>query len=94
LECKKIMRLDKFLKVTRLVKRRTVANQLCDGGHVSINDKVVKAASAVSIGDRLRIEFGNRTLLVTVVDLPATDKFHERDAVNWIQLVSEERRYS
>lgn len=64
------MRLDKFLKVSRLVKRRTVASELCQGGHVQINGKAAKPAAEVRPGDRLRIRFGNRLLSVVVAQVP------------------------
>lgn len=64
------MRLDKFLKVSRLVKRRTVANELCDGGHVQINGKVVKPAVDVAVGDTLRLRLGNRVLTVQIQEVP------------------------
>lgn len=54
------MRLDKFLKVSRIIKRRTVANEACSGGRVSVNGKVVKPAADVKEGDELEIRFGNR----------------------------------
>ncbi len=55
------MRLDKYLKVSRLIKRRTLAKEVCDAGHVCINDKVAKAASEVRIGDVLTVHYGART---------------------------------
>lgn len=61
------MRVDKFLKVSRLIKRRTVANEACDAGRVSINGRVVKAGAEVKPGDRLEVTFGERTLRVEVV---------------------------
>ena len=64
------MRLDKFLKVSRLVKRRTVANELCDGGHVQINGKVVKPSVDVAVGDILRLRLGNRVLTVQIQEVP------------------------
>ena len=54
------MRLDKFLKVSRLIKRRTVAKEACDGGRVEINGRIAKAGSEVNVGDELTIRFGNR----------------------------------
>ena len=54
------MRLDKYLKVSRIIKRRTVANEACAGGRVSLNGRVVKPAAEVNIGDILEIRFGNR----------------------------------
>lgn len=54
------MRIDKYLKVSRIIKRRTVANEACSGGRVSINGKVVKPGAEVHVGDQLEIRFGNR----------------------------------
>ena len=68
------MRLDKFLKVSRLIKRRTVANDACDNGRVSVNGKVVKASYDVRVGDRLEIALGNRTLAVEVLQVAETVK--------------------
>ena len=68
------MRLDKFLKVSRLIKRRTVANEACDNGRVSVNGKVVKASYDVKVGDKLEIALGNRTLAVEVLQVAETVK--------------------
>lgn len=61
------MRLDKYLKVTRIIKRRTVANEACDGGRVNVNGRVVKASYDVKVGDVIEIRFGARTLKVEVI---------------------------
>ena len=61
------MRLDKYLKVSRLIKRRTVANEACDNGRVSVNGRVVKASYEVKPGDRIEIAMGPRTVAVEVV---------------------------
>ncbi len=66
------MRLDKFLKVSRLIKRRTVANEACDAGRVSINGKVARASAPVKAGDVLEIAFGTRTVKVEVLDVQET----------------------
>ena len=66
------MRLDKFLKVSRIIKRRTVANEACDGARVSVNGRAVKASYQVKEGDVLEIAFGNRTLKVEVTDVRET----------------------
>lgn len=66
------MRLDKFLKVSRLIKRRTVANEACDAGRVLINDKPAKASTNVKVGDILTIEFGNKEVKVEVLDVQET----------------------
>lgn len=63
------MRLDKFLKSSRLIKRRTVAKEICDAGRISLNGRVAKAGSEVSVGDVLLVRYGQRTLEVRVVQL-------------------------
>ena len=60
------MRLDKFLKVSRLIKRRSVANEACDGDRVSVNGRQAKASYAVKVGDVIEVQFGQRTLKVEV----------------------------
>lgn len=66
------MRLDKYLKVSRLIKRRTVANEACDNGRVMINDKVAKASTEVKVGDIIAISFGNKDVKVQVTDVQET----------------------
>ncbi|MBR6322435.1 MAG: RNA-binding S4 domain-containing protein [Lachnospiraceae bacterium] len=68
------MRLDKFLKVSRLIKRRTVANEACDAGRVSVNGKVVKASYDVKVGDVIEIGFGTKTIKAEVLDIAETVK--------------------
>ena len=68
------MRLDKYLKVSRIIKRRTVANDACDAGRVTINGKVAKAGTEVKIGDIIEIKFGNNTTKVEVLDISETQK--------------------
>ena len=63
------MRLDKFLKVSRLIKRRTVANEACDNGRISVNGRVVKASYDVKVGDRIEISMGARTVAVEVLQV-------------------------
>ena len=63
------MRLDKFLKVSRLIKRRTVANEACDNGRISVNGRVVKASYDVKVGDRIEISMGSRTVAVEVLQV-------------------------
>ena len=63
------MRLDKYLKVSRLIKRRTVANEACDGERVSVNGRQVKASYQVKVGDVIEIAFGQRTLKVEVTEI-------------------------
>ena len=72
------MRLDKFLKVSRLIKRRTVANEACDAGRVLVNGKTAKASVKVKPGDVIEIQFGTRTVKVEVLDLQETTKKEDR----------------
>lgn len=64
------MRLDKFLKVSRLIKRRTVANEVSDKGRVFVNDAPAKPAKQLKIGDIIKIEYANRTICVRIVKIP------------------------
>ena len=66
------MRLDKYLKVSRLIKRRTVANEACDGGRVTVNGKVARASYDVKVGDVIALQFGERVLAVEVLDVCET----------------------
>ena len=71
------MRLDKFLMVSRLIKRRTVANEACDAGRVLVNDKAAKASVQVKTGDTIEIQFGSRNVKVEVLDVKETVKKEE-----------------
>ena len=71
------MRLDKFLKVSRLIKRRTVANEACDAGRVSVNGKTAKAGTAVKAGDIIDIAFGTRNVKVEVLEVAETVRKEE-----------------
>ena len=71
------MRLDKYLKVSRLIKRRTVANEACDGGRVMINDKPAKASTNVKEGDVITISFGNKEVKVEVLSVQETVRKEE-----------------
>lgn len=71
------MRLDKYLKVSRLIKRRTVANEACDAGRVMINKKVAKAGAEVRVGDEITINFGNKDVRVEVLAVTETVKKEE-----------------
>lgn len=79
------MRLDKFLKVSRLIKRRTVANEACDAGRVSVNGRVAKAGCEVKVGDTIAINLGARTLTVKV--LQVADNVRKDDALTMYQEV-------
>lgn len=71
------MRLDKYLKVSRLIKRRTVANDACDSERISVNGKSAKASYNVKIGDLIKVSFGSRAVTVKVLDIRETTKKSE-----------------
>lgn len=75
------MRLDKFLKVSRIIKRRAIAKKIADQGRILINGKVAKSSSPVTVGDELTIEFGNKTERVRVNQLLATTKKGEAEGL-------------
>ena len=75
------MRLDKYLKVSRLIKRRTVANEACDGGRVTVNGRPAKASYDVEVGDVIEIAFGQRTLKVEVAAVEENAKKDEAAAM-------------
>lgn len=74
------MRLDKYLKVSRIIKRRTIANEACDAGRVLVNDKVAKASLDVKVGDVIQINFGNNSTKIKV--LSVKDVVKKEDATN------------
>ncbi len=80
------MRIDKYLKVTRIIKRRTVANDACDGAHVSVNGKTVKASYEVKPNDVISVTFGTRTLTVRVLDVQSYTK--KEDASSLYEVIS------
>ncbi|MBR3166824.1 MAG: RNA-binding S4 domain-containing protein [Lachnospiraceae bacterium] len=71
------MRLDKYLKVSRIIKRRTVANEACDAGRVLVNGKPARASYDVKIGDVIEIAFGNRTVKAEVLEIKESPKKEE-----------------
>lgn len=68
------MRLDKYLKVSRVIKRRTIANEACDTGRVSINDRVAKAGTQVKVGDVVKVTFGDKTFSFRILSVAETIK--------------------
>lgn len=68
------MRLDKYLKVSRVIKRRTIANEACDTGRVSINDRVAKAGTQVKVGDIVKVTFGDKTFSFMILSVAETVK--------------------
>lgn len=83
------MRLDKFLKVSRIIKRRSVAKEVADKGRVQINGILAKSSSSVKIGDQVKIRFGNKILEVEVKELHDSTK--KEDAQKMYQIISETR---
>lgn len=83
------MRLDKFLKVSRIIKRRTVAKEVADKGRIDVNKQVAKSSTSVKIGDTLAIRFGNKTLEIKVLAL--MDSTKKDDANQMYEIISETR---
>ena len=75
------MRLDKYLKVSRLIKRRTVANEACDNGRISVNGRVVKSSYDVKVGDKIEVTMGPRTLAVEVLQVAETVRKDDASAM-------------
>ena len=75
------MRLDKYLKISRLIKRRTVANEACDNGRVTLNGRVARASAEVKPGDIIEILFGTRTVKVQVLQVKETVKKEEAESL-------------
>lgn len=80
------MRLDKYLKVTRLIKRRTIANEACDAGKVVVNDKVARASYDVKIGDIIQINLGQRPLKVRVLNI--TEHVKKEEAADNYEVIA------
>ena len=81
------MRLDKFLKVSRLIKRRTVANDACDSERISVNGKNAKASYNVNLGDIITVAFGNKSVTVRVLEIKETTK--KSESVGMYEVISE-----
>ena len=71
------MRLDKYLKVSRIIKRRTIANEACDSGRVMLNDKVARASAEVKVGDIIEIAFGTKSVRVRITSIQETTRKDE-----------------
>lgn len=80
------MRIDKYLKVSRLIKRRTVANNACDIGRIAVNGKTVKASYDVKVGDEVEITFGEKTVKLRVLSLD--EKTSKADAPTMYEILS------
>ncbi len=84
------MRLDKFLKVARIIKRRTVANEICDKGYISVNGKVAKPSTTLKLGDKLTIFFAKKEVEYEVLELKDSTK--KEDATQMFKIISEKNR--
>ena len=83
------MRLDKYLKVSRLIKRRTIAKEVADQGRITVNGQVAKSSTTIKVGDELTIKFGNRIVTVRISDIKDTTK--KQEAAQMYELLAEER---
>ncbi|MGG5359550.1 MULTISPECIES: RNA-binding S4 domain-containing protein [unclassified Enterococcus] len=83
------MRLDKFMKISRIIKRRSVAKEVADKGRIQVNGKLAKSSSDIKVGDTLKIQFGNKTLEVKVKELHESTK--KEDAEKMYEILSEKR---
>lgn len=83
------MRLDKFLKVSRIIKRRSVAKEVADKGRIQINGQLAKSSTDVKVGDELKLAFGNKTLVVRVLEMHDSTK--KEDAEKMYEIISETR---
>lgn len=78
------MRIDKFLKVARIIKRRTVANEAADGGRISVNGKVVKPSYEIKVGDIVEIKFGNSISKFEIIQIPKVQSANTSDVVKML----------
>lgn len=83
------MRLDKFLKVSRIIKRRTLAKEIADNGRIEVNEKIAKSSTKVDVDDIIKISFGNK--IVTVKVLLLLDSTKKEDAQNMFEIIDEKR---
>lgn len=83
------MRLDKFLKISRIIKRRSVAKEVADKGRIQVNGKLAKSSTDVKVGDEVKIRFGNKILEVKVQELHESTK--KEDAAKMYAIISETR---
>lgn len=84
------MRLDLYLKATRLIARRALAQKFCDAGLISVNNSAAKSSREIKTGDEIRIKKGNRLTTVSVLQVPEKKQVSRQDAVNLYQIISEE----
>ena len=83
------MRLDKYLKVSRIIKRRTLAKEIADNGRILVNKKIAKSSTKLEVGDTITVQFGNKVVTVKVLQL--LDSTKKSDANDMFEIISEER---
>jgi ribosomal 50S subunit-recycling heat shock protein len=83
------MRLDKYLKVSRIIKRRTLAKEVADNGRILVNSRVAKSSTKLSEGDIIEIQFGNKIVLIKVLELKDSTK--KEDSQNMFEIIEEKR---
>jgi len=83
------MRLDKYLKVSRIIKRRTLAKEVADNGRILVNNRIAKSSTNIEVEDIITISFGNKTVTVRVLEI--TDSTKKDDARNMFEIVEEKR---
>lgn len=84
------MRIDKFLQVSRIIKRRSISKEIIEKDRVLVNDKIAKPGTKVKINDTIKIEFGDSVLTLRVLDL--NEKVKKEDAINLYEILSQEKR--
>jgi ribosomal 50S subunit-recycling heat shock protein len=83
------MRLDKYLKVSRIIKRRTLAKEVADNGRILVNSRIAKSSTKLSEGDIIEIQFGNKIVVIKVLEL--RDSTKKEDSQNMFEIVEEKR---
>lgn len=83
------MRLDKYLKVSRIIKRRTLAKEVADNGRIQVNNRVAKSSTKLTEGDMIEIQFGNKIVIIKVLEL--RDSTKKEDSANMFEIIEEKR---
>ena len=83
------MRLDKYLKVSRIIKRRTIAKEVADNGRIFVNERVAKSSTKLEVGDKVSIHFGNKIVTIEVLELQLSTK--KEDSKNMFEIIDEKK---
>ena len=83
------MRLDKYLKVSRIIKRRTIAKEVADNGRIFVNERMAKSSTKLSVSDVISIQFGNKIVVIKVLELQESTK--KEDAKNMFEIIEEKK---